>query len=249
MSETREPLVAGNWKMNLLRQEAASYCRELLETPLGARPEVALFPSFPLLESVGQLLAGTGVGLGAQDLHPDPSGAFTGDVSAAQLVDAGCGWVLCGHSERRRDHGESDELVAKKAVAALAAGLSPIVCVGETRAERHAGRTFDVLARQVQNLPLDPRLVLAYEPVWAIGTGDNATPEMASDAQGFLRARVSRRAGAAFADRLRILYGGSVTPDNAPALAAADDVDGFLVGGASLDPGRFRAIISAFAAS
>ena len=249
MSEAREPLVAGNWKMNLLRAEAAAYCRELLSTPLAARPEVALFPSFPLLEPVGRLLAGTGVGLGAQDLHPDPSGAFTGDVSAAQLVDAGCGWVLCGHSERRRDHGETDELVAKKAVAALAAGLSPIVCVGETRAERHAGRAFDVLARQVQNLPLDGRLVLAYEPVWAIGTGDNATPGMASDAQGFLRARVARRAGAAFADRLRILYGGSVTPDNAPALAAADDVDGFLVGGASLDPGRFRAIISAFAAS
>jgi triosephosphate isomerase len=244
----REPLVAGNWKMSLVRDEARALCRALLAEPLPARPEVALFPSFPLLDAVAQELGGSGVGLGAQDLHPESNGAFTGDVSAAQLVDAGCGWVLCGHSERRRDHAETDELVAKKAVAALAAGLSPIVCVGETRAERHAGRAFDVLARQVEALPLDPRLVVAYEPVWAIGTGETATPGTASDAQGFLRARFARKAGAEFADRLRILYGGSVTPENAAALAVAEEVDGFLVGGASLDPRRFRAIISAFAA-
>ena len=249
MSDTsREPLVAGNWKMHLVRSEAEAFCRAFLAEPLPARPELALFPSFPLLETVGRALEGRGVGLGAQDLHPDPSGAHTGDVSAAQLVDAGCGWVLCGHSERRRDHGESDELVARKAAAALAAGLSPIVCVGETRAERHAGRAFDVLAKQVEALPLDPRLVVAYEPVWAIGTGETATPEMASDAQGFLRARFARRGGNGFAERLRILYGGSVTPDNAASLAVAEEVDGFLVGGASLDPKRFRAIISPFAA-
>ncbi len=244
----REALVAGNWKMHLVRAEAEAFCRALLEEPLSVRPEIALFPSFPLLETVARALRGSGVGLGAQDLHSDPNGAFTGDVSAAQLVDAGCGWVLCGHSERRRDHAEGDELVAKKAAAALAGGLSPIVCVGETRAERHAGTAFEVLARQVERLPVDPRLVLAYEPVWAIGTGETATPEMASDAQGFLRARFSRRAGTAFAERLRIVYGGSVTPDNAAALAAAEEVDGFLVGGASLDPKRFRAIISTFAA-
>ncbi|HMA47107.1 MAG TPA: triose-phosphate isomerase, partial [Frankiaceae bacterium] len=166
---------------------------------------------------------------------------------AAQLADAGCGWVLCGHSERRRDHGESDELVAAKVGAALAAGLVPVACVGETREERRGGRTFEVLARQLEPLPDDPRLVVAYEPVWAIGTGETATPETAEDAHAFLRERVARRAGTAFAGALRILYGGSVTPDNAPALAARDGVDGFLVGGASLDPARFLAILSSFA--
>lgn len=248
MSSPREPLVAGNWKMHLVRAEAVALCRALATPPLPARPEVALFPSFPLLDAVAHELQGTGIGLGAQDLRAEPAGAFTGDVSAAQLVDVGCGWVLCGHSERRRDHAEGDELVAKKATAALAAGLSPIVCVGETRAERHAGQAFEVLARQVERLPIDPRLVVAYEPVWAIGTGENASAGTASDAQGFLRARFARRAGTAFAEALRILYGGSVTPENAPELAAAEDVDGFLVGGASLDPTRFRAIITAFAA-
>jgi triosephosphate isomerase len=244
----REPIVAGNWKMHLVRAEAEALCAALLAEPLPDRPEVALFPSFPLLDTVARALAGSAVGLGAQDLHPEPAGAFTGDVAAAQLADAGCGWVLCGHSERRRDHAESDELVARKARTAIAAGLVPLVCVGETRAERHAGRAFEVLARQVEQLPIDPRLVVAYEPVWAIGTGENATPETASDALGFLRARFARRGGAAFAERLRIVYGGSVTPENAAALAAAEEIDGFLVGGASLDPARFRAIISVFAA-
>ncbi len=245
----REPVVAGNWKMHLTRAEAAELCRALVLPPLPAECEIALFPSFPLLLPVAEALAGSGIGLGAQDLHPDPSGAFTGDVSATQLVDAGCGWVLCGHSERRRYHGETDELVARKASVALAAGLWPIVCVGETKAERHAGRIFDVLARQVESLPIDPRLVVAYEPVWAIGTGEHATPETASDAHSFLRSRFARRGGEGFATALRILYGGSVTPENAPPLAQVADVDGVLVGGASLDPARFRAIISAFAAS
>jgi triosephosphate isomerase len=244
----RTAVVAANWKMHLLRADAERYCSELLAAPLPADVETVLFPSYPLLAPVAEAIAKAGVGLGAQDLHPESSGAFTGDVSAAQLVDAGCGWVLCGHSERRRHYGETDEVVSRKASVALAAGLRPIVCVGETRPERHGGRTFDVLARQVEVLPLDPRLVLAYEPIWAIGTGETATPETAADAHGYLRARFSRRGGAGFASQLRILYGGSVTPENARALAGSAEVDGFLVGGASLDAARFRAILAAFTA-
>ena len=246
---TRRPIVAGNWKMNLLAAEATAFCRAL---PAGAGappgPEAVLFPSFPLLPAVAAALAGSAVGLGGQDLHPAPKGAHTGDVSAAQLVDAGCGWVLAGHSERRQGHGESDALVAGKAAAALGAGLVPVVCIGETAAEREAGRTFEVLARQLAPLAWDPRLVLAYEPVWAIGTGLTATPETAAAAHGFVRGQVAAAAGGEFAAVLRILYGGSVTPDNARSLAAVADIDGFLVGGASLDPGRFSAILSSFAA-
>jgi len=245
----RRPLIAGNWKMHLVRAAAEGYCRELLGEPLPPGPEVALFPSFPLLPGVAAALAGSPVALGGQDLHPAAEGAHTGDVSGRQLVDAGCVFVLCGHSERRQGHGESDELVVRKAEAALAVGLAPVVCVGETREERRSGETFEVLARQVERLPVDARLVVAYEPVWAIGSGETATAEVAEDAHAFLRTRLARRAGDGFAAALRILYGGSVTPENAGELAASREVDGFLVGGASLDPRRFRAIIQAFAVS
>jgi triosephosphate isomerase len=233
--------------MHLVRAEAELFCRELLAEPLPDTADVALLPSHPLLAAVTAALAGSAVTVGGQDLHAAAEGAFTGDVAGRQLADAGCRWALCGHSERRREHAESDELVTRKAQAALAAGLAPIVCVGETRDERHSGRTFDVLARQVETLPLDARLVVAYEPVWAIGTGETATAEMAEDAHAYLRARLARRASDGFAAAVRILYGGSVTPDNAGRLAAAREVDGFLVGGASLDPRRFRAIIHSFA--
>lgn len=245
----RRPLVAGNWKMHLVRAEAEALVADLA-TALAARPasaDVAVFPSHPLLAPVASALAGTPIELGAQDLHPQAQGAHTGDVAAAQLVDAGCRWVICGHSERRRDHGETDALVAAKARAALAAGLAPVVCVGETRDERHSGRTFEVLARQLAELPADPRVVVAYEPVWAIGTGETATPEVAADAHAYLRDRVARSAGAPFARRLRILYGGSVSPGSAPELAGRPEIDGFLVGGASLDATRFLAILGAFA--
>ena len=248
----RRSLAAANWKMHFVRAEAEAFCRALTAGWSGAggesAPEVVVFPSFPLLAPVADALAGSSVGLGAQDLHAEPSGAFTGDVSAPQLVDAGCAWVLCGHSERRRHYGESDDLVGAKARTALAAGLAPVVCVGETREEHRSGRTFDVLARQLESLPADPRLVLAYEPVWAIGTGDTATPETVADAHAFLRERVNRRSGAAAAGALRILYGGSVNEDNAPELAEQPEIDGFLVGGASLDPTRFLAILGALAA-
>jgi triosephosphate isomerase len=238
--------------MHLVRSEAVALARAVVDgcAPFGvgaATPEVVLVPSAPLLDAVAAVLAGSAVALGGQDLHPEPQGAFTGEVSAAQLADVGCRFVLCGHSERRRDHGEDDARVAAKAAAALAGGLAPIVCVGERRDERRAGTTFEVLARQVDPLPVDPRLILAYEPVWAIGTGDTATPEIAQEAHAFLRSRWAARAGEAAAAALRILYGGSVSPENAALLARAGDVDGFLVGGASLDPTRFLAILRPFA--
>jgi triosephosphate isomerase len=246
----RRPVLAGNWKMHLRRAEAADYA-VALRAGLPAEPpaEVVLFPSFLSIPTLAEALAGAPVEVGGQDLHAQPEGAHTGDVSAAQLLDAGCRWVLCGHSERRRDHGETDARVIAKARAALAAGLRPIVCVGESRDERRAGQTFDVLDRQVAELPEDSGLLLAYEPVWAIGTGETATPEVAADAHRFLRERLGRRLGEPYACRLRILYGGSVTPDNASELAARADIDGFLVGGASLDPRRFLAILGAFAPS
>jgi len=280
----RRRIVAGNWKMHLLAAEAVSFCRELRHGlaagvaggPIGSeprllgadRPDVILFPSFPLLPAVVRELAGSGVGVGAQDLHPADRGAHTGDVSGPQLVDAGCGWVLCGHSERRRDHGESDELVARKMAAAARHGLTPLLCVGETRDQREAGETLAVLERQVSRglAPLSPRplppspeaavgathegvggsplgLIIAYEPVWAIGTGLTASPETAQEAHRFLRTTVAGLTGEE-PEAVTLLYGGSATPANAAGLIAQPDVDGFLVGGASLDPRQFLAIIA-----
>ena len=241
----RLPLVAANWKMHLLRREAEAYCREFRA---GFDPELAtavLFPSFPLLPDVAAALDDSGIGLGGQDLHPAARGAHTGDVSALQLIDAGCTWVLVGHSERRRDHGESDALVAAKLEAAMVNGLTPILCLGETREERHAGKTLEVLERQLLSaLGGDlGELALAYEPVWAIGTGETATPETAREAHVFLRQLLGGVLGTEEAHMVPLLYGGSVSPENAAALAAAQDVDGFLVGGASLDPKKFLAII------
>ncbi|HXU44520.1 MAG TPA: triose-phosphate isomerase [Thermoanaerobaculia bacterium] len=250
-------LVAANWKMHLLRAEAIAFCRGLGELlPKDAAP-AAIFPGFPLLPAVAAELAGSFVAVGAQDIHPDDQGAHTGDVSGPQIADAGATWVLCGHSERRRDHAESDERVGRKVAAAFRNRLSPLLCVGETREERRAGHTFEVLARQLEGALAQganrslaasgaPRFALAYEPVWAIGTGEVATPETASEAHVFLRDELSRQLGAAAAGTVPLLYGGSVAPENAPALAVSREVDGFLVGGASLDLGRFLSIISAF---
>ncbi len=247
-AKARRALVGGNWKMHLLRRDAAAFCEALLAGlgEAGEKPaEVVVFPSYPLIPVVAAALAGSAVACGGQDLHPEPKGAHTGDVSGSQLADAGCEWVLCGHSERRRDHGESDELVAAKAAAAVRVGLRPLICVGETREERRAGRTFEVLGRQLRAVSVQRLAVfdLAYEPVWAIGTGDTATPETAQEAHRFLRAVLREVLGLEEAYQHRIVYGGSVTPENARELLAQADVDGFLVGGASLDPGRFLAII------
>ena len=250
MKDTRRrPLVGGNWKMHKVRSEAEAYCSKLLARldPSPVDPvEVVLFPSAPLLPTVTRALGGGGVvAVGGQDVHPEPSGAFTGDVSAAQLVDAGSTWVLCGHSERRRDHAESDELVGKKVEAAIAGGLTPLLCVGESEEEREANRTFEVLSRQLAAaLAGRPEpLAVAYEPVWAIGTGKTATPEIAQEAHAFVRETLADLLGSAAASTKRILYGGSVNPDNAASLYARADIDGFLVGGASLDPEPFSAII------
>ncbi|HEV8237902.1 MAG TPA: triose-phosphate isomerase [Thermoanaerobaculia bacterium] len=279
---SRRLLAAANWKMHLLRAEARTFCDSLRAAPADG-VEVAIFPSFPLLPAVAEALAGTPFAVGGQDLHSEDAGAHTGDVSGAQLADAGCGWVLVGHSERRRDHGEDDALVARKLAAAVRHGLRPILCLGETGDERRAGETFAVLERQLsmaltvgwgRPLPLEGQGdggigvtsnlgegvgrvgaarfargggAIAYEPVWAIGTGDVATPEQAQEAHAFLRARLAELGSPALAASLRLLYGGSVKPDNAAELIAQPDVDGFLVGGASLDAGKFLAIIHACA--
>ena len=255
----RRPLIAANWKMNLLRADAESWCHELRQglkedrdrgdhgEPGDREPARAVvFPPFPLLLLVADRLEGSGVEVGGQDLHPADKGAHTGDVSAAQLADAGCAWALCGHSERRHDHGEDDAAVAAKIAAAVRHGLKPMICVGETREERQGGRTFEVLERQLGAALATPPpagFALAYEPVWAIGTGDTATPETAQEVHRFLRERAADLLGEERAAALAILYGGSVTPDNAAALFAQPDLDGFLVGGASLDAKKFLTII------
>jgi len=267
---SRRPLAAANWKMHLLRAEARAFGESLRAAPPTPGADALIFPSYPLLGTVADALAGSEIEVGGQDLHAEDQGAHTGDVSGAQLVDAGCRWVLVGHSERRRDHGEDDALVARKLAAAVRHGLRPILCLGETREERKAGETFPVLERQLsvalegawgRPLPLEGQGdgregaarfargggVIAYEPVWAIGTGDVATPEQAQEAHAFLRARLAELGSPTLAASLRLLYGGSVKPDNAAELIAQPDVDGFLVGGASLDAGKFLAIIHACA--
>jgi triosephosphate isomerase len=244
-SQQRRPLIGGNWKMHMLRGEAEAYCRAFGREASQAHAEVVLFPSYPLLAATYATLADTGIPIGGQDLHVAEKGAHTGDVSGAQLVDSGCSWVLCGHSERRSDHGESDELVGQKARAALAAGLTPMICVGETAAQRERGETFEVLGRQLSAaLAGQPgSFALAYEPVWAIGTGKTATSEIAQEAHQYLREALADLLGDEVAGAKRILYGGSVNPENAAELYAQPDIDGFLVGGASLDPAKFLAII------
>jgi triosephosphate isomerase len=243
----RRPLVAANWKMHLVRAEAAALCAGLRDG-LGAAPqaEVVIFPSAPLLDTVARALADSGVAWGGQDVHQEKAGAFTGDVSAAQLRDAGCSWALCGHSERRSYHSESDELVGAKMKAAEAGGLRALFCLGELEGERQAGRTEEVLSRQLAAALAAgaTNFDIAYEPVWAIGTGATATPAQAQEAHALLRAELARLRGAPVAAATRILYGGSVKPENAAELFAGKDVDGFLVGGASLDCGKFLAIIA-----
>ena len=241
----RRPLVGGNWKMHLLRGEAEQFCRRFVAGLGDAAAEVVLFPSHPLLPAVAGALAGSPVAVGGQDVHPEDKGAHTGDVAGPQLVDAGCSWVLCGHSERRQDHGETDDLVGRKATAAIRHGLLPLICIGETLEDRQAERTFEVLERQLGRALAerpDP-FAIAYEPVWAIGTGETATPEMAQEAHRFLRELLADLIGDEAAAARRILYGGSAKPGNAAELFAQPDIDGFLVGGASLDPDSFSAII------
>jgi triosephosphate isomerase len=242
----RRPLFAANWKMNLRRADAETYADRLLrELPDPMPGEIVLFPPFTLLPALAQRLDRSSIAWGGQDLHPEDAGAHTGDISALHLTDWGASWVLCGHSERRAEHGESDAQIAAKVAQAQRRGLVPLLCVGETAAEREAGRTEAVLRAQLSAAlpPAGGPWALAYEPVWAIGTGRTATPDLAQEAHALLRAAVAERLGTGAAGELRILYGGSVKPDNAGELFARPDLDGFLVGGASLDPGSFLDII------
>ena len=244
----RRPLIAGNWKMYKTTGEAVALVRAILDG-LRTEREVVVAPPFTALSAVAPLLRGTSMGLGAQDMHWEKEGAFTGAVSGPMLRDAGCTHVIVGHSERRQLFGDTDEGVARKAGAALAHGLVPIVCVGETLAERESSRTMEVVERQVERAlrTITPQqaagIVVAYEPVWAIGTGRVATPEQAQEVHAFIRKLIARSHGDAVAAALRILYGGSVKPDNAGALMAQPDLDGALVGGASLDAASFLKIV------
>ena len=242
-------LVVGNWKMHGSHPANA----ELLAGILGGRPyaaDVAVCVPFPYLSETAVTLAGSDIRWGAQDCSAQRQGAYTGEVSAAMLAEFGCRYAIVGHSERRAQHGESDQLVADKAKAALGSGVTPIVCVGETRAQREAGDTAAVVKRQLSAVIHSlahcvSEMVVAYEPVWAIGTGLSATPQQAQEVHALLRAQL--RAASGHASRIRILYGGSVKPDNAAELIAKPNVDGFLVGGASLQAASFAAIVNACA--
>ena len=249
MKAGRTPLVVANWKMNKTPSEAAAFCDDFLGR-LPALPEsvdLAIAPAFPALERVGRHLAPTRVRLAAQDVHVEPKGAFTGEVSVAMLSDLGVSMALVGHSERRRDRKETEADFSRKMKRLADSGLIPVYCVGETLEERDGDRTETVLALQLgaldlfgENLP--PGFVLAYEPVWAIGTGRAATPDMAAAAHAYLRARLSEKFGFTAAGGVRILYGGSVTPSNAKELFSREEIDGGLVGGASLVPADFAAL-------
>jgi triosephosphate isomerase len=248
----RQKFIAGNWKM----YTTAATARELasaIARGLGSesRVAVAVCPPFPYLLPVAEALRGSPVALGAQDVYCEKEGAFTGEVSPAMLLDVGCRYVIIGHSERRHILHETDALINRKVQAALAAGLHVILCVGETLAEREGNRTEAVLDAQLSGglagLTADrlAHLVIAYEPVWAIGTGRNATPQQAQEAHAFIRRRVGQMFGEKVASALPIQYGGSVKPDNAAALLGQPDIDGALVGGASLKADSFLAIVRA----
>ena len=247
---TRRPLVAGNWKMNGLRRSAAEFAKIVTGAAgLAGKVDLMVCPPATLLAAFAAAAPGSAVALGGQDCHAEPQGAFTGDLAAEMLADAGASAVIVGHSERRTLHRESDAEVRAKALAAWRAGLAAIVCIGETRAEREAGRTLDVLGCQLDgSLPdgaTGMNMIAAYEPVWAIGTGRTPTAADVGEAHGFIRDRLARRYGAA-ADAIRILYGGSVKPSNAKELMAVANVDGALVGGASLKAEEFLAIAGVY---
>jgi triosephosphate isomerase len=245
----RKPLIAANWKMHKTPDEARAFIAEFLPL-LGKfdKADIALFPPFISLPTVIEALRGTNIEAGAQNMHWEKQGAYTGEISAAMLAAIGCKQVIIGHSERRQYFGETDAGVNRKLLGAVADGLKAIVCVGEVLEEREAGITEDVLRRQVGTALREisgsdvNNFAIAYEPVWAIGTGKTATPEMAADAHAFIRGEAAKAIGDDSAQKLRILYGGSVKADNCNALMAEEEIDGALVGGASLEPKSFAAI-------
>jgi len=250
VSSARIPVIAGNWKMHNTRTEAIALAAALARS-VGdvARREVVLAPPFPCLQAVAQAIAGTRLRLAAQNVHWEPKGAFTGEVSVAMLKDVGCTHVIIGHSERRLYFGETNETVNKRLKAALAGGLVPIVCVGETLEEREAEATQAVIERQIEtgfagvSSQQIAGSIVAYEPVWAIGTGRTATPGQAQEVHHAIRRQIEGLASTTTAGRVRILYGGSVKPDNIDGLMAEPDIDGALVGGACLDAASFTRIV------
>ena len=248
----RAAVVAGNWKMYTTSSEAEALVRSLASLVSGVKNvEVAVCPPFPYLIPVAKALQGTKIRVGGQNMHWEEEGAFTGEVSPKMLKDAGCHFVILGHSERRQYFGETDEKINKKIKKALSLGLAPIVCVGELLAEREAGSTEKVVRGQLEGCfqaltSADmSKIVIAYEPVWAIGTGKTATPEQAQEVHRFIRQWLNGKFGGDTAESMRIQYGGSVKPDNAKALMSQPDIDGALVGGASLKAEGFAAIVRA----
>ena len=247
----RRPFVVGNWKMNTTREEAVALARAVADGIADERVEVGLCVPFPHLGAVQDALRGTSVWVGAQDVYWEPKGAFTGEVSISMLEDY-CRYVIIGHSERRQFFGETDGTVSWKLAAVLQSTLDPIVCVGEYLDERRGGHTEAVLSRQLKaglaNATLSERITIAYEPIWAIGTGETASPGVAQETCAFIRS-VLREIGGSAADVIRIQYGGSVNPDNAASLMSQPDIDGALVGGASLKAEQFLTIVAASAAT
>ena len=246
----RTPLIAGNWKMFKTVAEAAAAVHQLGELVSGVTGvDVVVAPTFTAIHAAAQAASGTRIGIAGQDLYWEKEGAFTGEISGGMLKEAGAGWVIIGHSERRAHFGETDLTVNRKIGAAFASALTPIVCIGETLDQRERHETFDVLDTQIrqglEGLTGNDlvRLVIAYEPVWAIGTGRTASPAQAGEAHAHIRTRLRQWFGADAGDQCRILYGGSVKPENIAELIALPDVDGGLVGGASLDPKGFAEIV------
>jgi triosephosphate isomerase len=247
----RRKLIAANWKMYKTPDQARAFVQDLLPLVTNAKAEIVLCPTFICIPTVLEEVWGTTIGVGGQDMFWEQEGAYTGELSAPMLRAAGCSHVIIGHSERRQYFGETDDTVHRKLKAALAAGLQPIVCVGEVIQEREAGLTEEVLTRQcniafgnISGVEAAP-LIVAYEPVWAIGTGKTATPQMAAEAHQLIREQAAKAFGDEAAAAMRILYGGSVKPENAKVLMLEIEIDGALVGGASLDPKSFAAIVSA----
>jgi triosephosphate isomerase len=248
---TRCPLIAGNWKMHGTRAEAKKLISALKAklTPMADR-EVVVAPPFTALETVSRLLVGSAIRLAAQNLHWEPRGAFTGEVSGSMLKELGCTYVIIGHSERRQYFGETDESVRRKVLMAQREGLYPIVCVGETLVERDKGETLAVIERQVRSALQEQEestiknMVIAYEPVWAIGTGRTATPAQAQEVHAAIRRLLAESLGQESAEAVRLLYGGSVKLDNIDGLMAEKDIDGALVGGASLEADSFARIVN-----
>lgn len=245
----RRILIAGNWKMNLLSADAKALAGGLADKLKGtgnANFEMLVCPPSILIPVVADVIAGSPMQLGGQDCHMNEKGAHTGDTAAAQLKDAGCGYAIVGHSERRTDHAETDDVVKAKAAAAQANGLVAVVCIGETEAQRDAGQTLDVNGSQIAGSVPDgstaANTVIAYEPVWAIGTGRTPTSAEVQDVHAFIRGELAKKIGADEAAKTRILYGGSMNPKNAKELLALDDVDGGLIGGASLKVEDFWAV-------